>query len=208
MWQDYETTYLNVCNLLRRAWRRLIYQFAFGIFEHAGLHILPADYTSPVPDTRDLRNRRSEWYRPSEMPGIDLGIPAQLQLLQTLEVYRAEFPLLPEHDDLVRQGIGLGFGDVEAHMLYAMVRLFMPSTILEVGSGVSTCYSSLALRKNGSGSICCIEPYPLEPFRALAEREGVVLLRTPVQSLDLSIFENLKKDDILFIDSSHILKLV
>jgi predicted O-methyltransferase YrrM len=193
--------------ILQKARRWFLYRLAFGPIEHAGLHLLPADYTSPVPDTRDLRRRRADWYRASEMPGIDLGAAQQMQLLQKLEEHNAEFPALPCHDDLVRQGIGLGFGEVEGHILYAMIRHFRPGIILEVGSGVSTYYSNRALQENRQGSIRCIEPYPLRPFETFASQEGIELLRRPAQSLDPAIFEELQENDILFIDSSHILKL-
>lgn len=204
---SYDCRFIGGKNFIRRAWRRFIYRFIFGFCEQFGVHVLPADYTSPVPDTRDLRRRQAEWYKASEMPGVELNLPEQVQLLKSLEIYKNEFCELPEHDDLVRAGIGLGFGDVEAHILYAMVRLFRPAKILEVGSGVSTYYSDLALKKNGPGSICCVEPYPMKQFEAYAACQQISLLRTVAQSLDWSVFESLGKNDILFIDSSHILKL-
>jgi hypothetical protein len=88
-----------------------------------------------------------------------------------------------------------------------MIRSFRPRLIIEVGSGVSTFYSQLALKKNECGTIFCIEPYPTTSLAAFAEREGIHFARSAVQSVKLSEFESLQANDILFIDSSHMVKL-
>lgn len=198
---------IGLSALLVRAYRRIFFGSPFAWFERCGFHVLPVDYGSPVPDTRALRKRSSEWYKASELPGVDMRVEEQLSLLKSLHMYHAEFLTLPVHDELTNQGIGLGFGDVESHVLYAMLRKFRPALVVEVGSGVSSVYSSLALNKNGSGRLVCIEPYPSLPFEAFADREHIKVLRKPVESLTSSELAELTSNDILFVDSSHILKL-
>lgn len=66
------TTGLNA--LLARAYRRIFFGSLFTWFERCGFHFLPVDYSSLVPDTRALRKRLPEWYRPSELPGIEARV--------------------------------------------------------------------------------------------------------------------------------------
>jgi predicted O-methyltransferase YrrM len=198
---------IGLSALLVRAYRRIFFGSPFTWFERCGFHFLPVDYGSPVPDTRALRKRLPEWYRASELPGIEMRVEEQLSLLESLRAYHAEFPLLPIESELINSGMGLGFGDLEGHVLYAMVRHIRPRLIVEIGSGVSSVYSSLAIKKNESGQLVCIEPYPLPRFEAFVNEHHIKLLREPVESLTRSVLTELTSDNILFIDSSHILKL-
>ena len=92
-----------------------------------------------------------------------------------------------------------------------MIRHFNPSTIMEIGSGNSTCLSAEALLKNRkefgtSNELIAIEPYPnknLEGgFPGLSK-----LIVDKVQNVPFTEFEKLKENDILFIDSSHVLQI-
>ena len=49
----------------------------------------------------------------------------------------------------------------------------------------------------------CIEPYEMAWLNQLGEVE---LLRTLVEETDMKVFASLKKNDILFIDSSHVVR--
>ncbi|MGC1385433.1 MAG: class I SAM-dependent methyltransferase [Candidatus Acidiferrales bacterium] len=102
------------------------------------------------------------------------------------------------------------FGPVDAEILYSTVRHFRPRNIVEIGSGNSTLLFAEALEKNRTetGQACeltAIEPYPnqtlITGFPGLTK-----LLRVPVQRVALTEFERLVANDILFIDSSHVLK--
>jgi hypothetical protein len=77
-----------------------------------------------------------------------------------------------------------------------------------VGSGLSTYYATLAARRNADDgapmAITCIEPYP---FDALAALPGFELIKGFVQDVPVSRFEQLDAGDVLFIDSSHALKI-
>ncbi len=92
--------------------------------------------------------------------------------------------------------------------LFAMIRKLRPARYFEVGSGLSTYYCSLARKQNreeGTDTkITCIEPYP---FAKLNEIEQIELIVKEVQDVPLSAFDSLASGDVLFIDSSHILRL-
>lgn len=89
-----------------------------------------------------------------------------------------------------------------------MIRRTRPSRILEIGSGNSTLMMLEALRANNaenaafSCKLTCVEPYE-KPW---LEDLGVELIRTPVEQLGLDVLLQLGKGDILFIDSSHMIR--
>jgi hypothetical protein len=91
-------------------------------------------------------------------------------------------------------------------MAYCMVRHFQPRLIIEVGSGFSSLLLGQAAAKNGDAPLVCIEPFPREFLR-----KGFPGLRTlvekNVQQIDLEFFSQLDPGDILFIDSSHTVKI-
>jgi hypothetical protein len=88
------------------------------------------------------------------------------------------------------------------------LREHKPRRSLEVGSGLSTYYASLAAAKNADDdrpmSITCIEPYPYDALRTL---DGFELVESFVQDVPVEKFEELEDGDVLFIDSSHALKI-
>lgn len=183
----------------------------FSIGEWFGLSILPAHFYSPVPDTRILRKTFRRWHRPSELPGINLHLETQKQYAGYLSAYREEYAALPDYDWATRQGLGEGYTVADAHLLYGMLRHHKPKRIIEIGSGISTFFALQAIKKNAAeGSPCaitCIEPYPRKGLQNLASQGQVSLMSDEVQNCSLELFQDLGEGDILFIDSSHVLKL-
>ena len=110
------------------------------------------------------------------------------------------------HDDFY---FGNGaFETVDAEILYCMVRRNKPMHIIEIGSGYSTLVTAKAIRKNieeNPDYICeliCIEPYPKEWLKNITEVTKII--PSFVEKLPLETFSILKENDILFIDSSHV----
>jgi hypothetical protein len=97
---------------------------------------------------------------------------------------------------------------VDALTLYMMIRHLKPRRYIEVGSGVSTYYCSLAAERNAAEGhplqITCIEPYPYEKLSTIA---GIRVLAQKVEDADPALFQELQENDVLFIDSSHILRV-
>lgn len=89
-----------------------------------------------------------------------------------------------------------------------MICELKPARYLEIGSGLSTYYCKLAGERNAQEGkplrITCIEPYP---SRALKEMSGTQLIVDVCQNVPLATFEQLEAGDVLFIDSSHALKI-
>lgn len=184
----------------------------FTFFEKFGIHVLPVHHYSPVPDTRELRKHLDKWYREWSFTGVDFDIKGQMQILDDLRAYKRECDdLLPYNDPFLHE-LGEGFGEVESHMLHAMIRRLKPRNVIEVGSGISTFFSVNALSRNNeeagtAATMTCIEPYPrpaLYKVKGACEKRIIPKL---VQEVSPEVFEALSGGDILFIDSSHMVKI-
>lgn len=167
------------------------------------------DYYSPLPTVSQLKKNLNRWYRPSRLTGIKYDLNEMKDLLkQILSDYLDEFRQIPPYRDLQKEGFGLGYTPVDALTLYLMIRHIKPSRYIEVGSGLSTYYCSLAAKKNAEEGfpleIVCIEPYP---FKNLYSIPNIEVIAKEVQDVDLSLFAKLEQNDVFFIDSSHSLRI-
>ena len=97
------------------------------------------------------------------------------------------------------------YGSPDAEVLYAMIQLHQPRLIIEVGSGNSTLLLRQAIADGGLPTrLVSIDPCPR---REIAQHSDEVL-RERVEALDAGqIFSGLDQNDILFIDSSHEVKV-
>jgi hypothetical protein len=187
----------------------------FHLAESLGLHILPTHFYSPMPVAPQLSSRL--WEHPSTLPGIDMNDSGQLELLNAFSKFRQECDSLPvrkpagslQHAFFLENG---SYQSIDAEVLYSMVRHFKPRRICEIGSGNSTLLSAQAIaanRKDDSAYTCeltAIEPYPNEVLKA--GFPGLTrLVQAPVQDVPFSEFAKLEENDILFIDSSHVLRI-
>jgi hypothetical protein len=94
------------------------------------------------------------------------------------------------------------FPRLDAAMAYAIVRQYRPSRIVEVGSGHSTRFMVRAVADGGlSTRVVAIDPAPRAALRDLP----VEWLAATVPNCGLEPFRHLAANDILLIDSSHIL---
>jgi hypothetical protein len=187
--------------------RRLQPRDLFQIWERHGFHVTPVHFNQPIPDTRSLSE--TLWSRPSELVGIDINEPAQLELLRSFSRFRDEYQRFPTGptEELTQFYLGNGlFDGVDALVAYCMVRHFQPRLVIEVGSGFSSLVLGDAATKDGRQALICIEPFPREFLRR--GFPGLqTLIEKNVQEIDLEFFSQLQSGDILFIDSSHTVKI-
>jgi hypothetical protein len=89
-----------------------------------------------------------------------------------------------------------------------MIRHFKPRSYIEVGCGYSSRVSSLACERNRADGIEStakyIEPYPGERLDTNSLVGELIVKR--IQDVPLDFFRSLVSGDILFIDTSHIMK--
>jgi len=180
----------------------------FPAWEQHGFHVTPVHFYQPIPDTRSLHE--TLWTRPSELVGVNMNDAIQLELLRKeFPKFRSEFeqfPTVPTGEQTQFHVNNTLFGGIDALVAYCIVRRFQPRLIIEVGSGFSSLLLSEAAAKNGASALICIEPFPREFLR-----KGLPALRSliekNVQEIDLEFFAQLEAGDILFIDSSHTVKI-
>jgi predicted O-methyltransferase YrrM len=174
----------------------------------------PGHFYSPHPDLNEVESRAKELFgdAPAELPGIDLNIPGQLELLAAFAKFYADLPWSEDHRPPLRYCYGHGYfchGDAIA--LFSILRHFQPKRIMEVGSGFSTAVmlDTLELFGHRPCEITCIEPYP-DRLRSLLrgdENASFRLQEQRLQDVDAALFETLETGDVLFIDSSHVAKI-
>jgi hypothetical protein len=98
----------------------------------------------------------------------------------------------------------------DAFTLSGIVRKEKPRRIIEIGSGFSSAVVLDTLDKtNATTKLTFIEPYPERLYSLLSEKDkaAATILVKRVQEVDVSLFEQLEAQDILFIDSSHVAKV-
>lgn len=92
------------------------------------------------------------------------------------------------------------WGTVDALVQCAALKRRDPSLYVEVGSGFSTLFARRAIRDFGLRTrIVSVDPRP----RADVEASCDEAIQTPVEELDLGLFERLAPGDMLLIDGSH-----
>ena len=96
---------------------------------------------------------------------------------------------------------GNGYYDApDADALYLMVRRFAPSQVIEVGCGHSTRVTRQAVVDGGlSTRITAIDPFPRADIADVVDR----FEQSRLEEVDPARFASLGAGDILFIDSSH-----
>lgn len=198
-----------MANPLRRAYRRL-HRLALRGLEAAGLTVArTSDYYSPLPPVRALARTRGRWDRPSALAGVAYDLDAMRSLLASLVAeHGGELAGLPPYEEAKRLGYGPGFTRLDAALLYLVLRDLRPRRLIEVGSGLSTWYAVQALERNRAEGvpcrITCIDPHSGDRVRGLP---GVEVLRREVQDVAPEYFEELGAGDVLFIDSTHVVRI-
>lgn len=96
------------------------------------------------------------------------------------------------------------FSSPDAEVYYSIICSTRPGRIVEVGSGHSTYVARQALLDQGvQAELIAIDPKPRREIDALVDRH----FAEPVESIGQGLFEELRAGDILFIDSSHELRV-
>ena len=185
---------------------------AFRTLQNLGISVSPNHYYWPVPDLAALEHR--EWPVRSLPAGLDLRLKQQRELLRELACeYGKEWTFSEDEDEgssSYHYNNGF-FEGVDAEMAYSFVRKYRPAHIVEVGGGFSTRVMAAALRANLAergmpAELLTIDPFPDRlPDSDLDGRMKVI--PKPVQQVPPTIFAALQKDDILFLDSSHVVSI-
>lgn len=139
---------------------------------------------------------------------IDLNIENQLELVNEFQNYYKDHPF----DSQPKDGLRYYFENdwysyTDAIFLHSMMRHFKPKRIIEVGSGFSSSVimDTNDLFFNSEINLTFIDPDTsrLESLMNQKDFERNRVIKSIVQNVPLSEFQNLETGDFLFIDSSH-----
>ena len=87
-----------------------------------------------------------------------------------------------------------------------MIRYYKPKQIIEIGSGHSSLIAKEAIDKNSEekiiSKIICIEPYE----NKWLEENNINVIRKKIEDVEDELLTQLDANDIIFIDSSHIIR--
>jgi hypothetical protein len=178
-----------------------------AVLDRAGLAVLRRHYYEPALFPGDVDAARLS--QPRDLPGLDLNAAGQLAFLAALDVADELAAIPREKASATAFGYDNdSFLSGDAEVLYGIVRRLKPRRLYEVGSGNSTLMARLAIeanRREDPGHACehvCIEPFE-QPW---LESLGVRVVREKVETLGTDFFGALGRDDILFVDSSHVIR--
>lgn len=171
-----------------------------------GVFPIRAHYYEPQFDNR---NPKKPFSQDRILPGIDWNATGQLKII-------SKFSFSQELADISQKKVNTldfylnngAFESGDAEYWYQLIRSIKPERIFEVGSGNSTLMAIKAISRNheqDSDYKCkhvCIEPYEM-PW---LEETGVSVVRKKIEDVELTFFSELEENDILFIDSSHIIR--
>ena len=143
------------------------------------------------------------------LPGVNWESKKQLELLTCFksEGELNNIPMTKKDEKSFYMG-NPSFGPGDAEFWYHLIRLKKPKRIYEIGCGNSTLMAIEAISKNKQEiddykcKHVCIEPYE-KPW---LENTGVSVIRKKVEDVGKELFSELEENDILFIDSSHIIR--
>jgi hypothetical protein len=169
-------------------------------------------YYSPIPSEEDVRTYVAAG-RPAgdELPGMRMNGHGQYALLTDYAGFYKDLPFPEKQTPGHRYYYdNTWFSYSDAIFLYCFLRKHLPRRIVEVGSG----FSSAVMLDTIDGffpqrpDVTLIEPFPDRLHRLMREsdRGHLRLIDRKIQEVPLDVFSSLQPGDLLFIDSSHVVK--
>jgi hypothetical protein len=155
---------------------------SFRALQRVGVNVTPCHYYWPIPDVDELERR--DWPERAFSIPFDLRLAEQLNFVRSAaEDFGSEWAFSETPAGPTEYHFNNGFFETyDAEVAYSFVRRYKPTRIIEIGAGFSTRILATALRANLEES----------------------LIPACVQEVNLDLFSTLDRNDILFIDSSHV----
>jgi hypothetical protein len=177
------------------------------------LFVPPGHFYSPIVDPieadRHLTSKGNDPV-PEGVPGIALDRPEMVRTWQNLLRFLADIPFAgPKGPDFRYCFDNPFYSWGDGSILHAMLRFHRPKRLIEIGSGWSSACTLDTVDRylEGACDLTFIEPYPQQLRDILGDARGRVrVLETPVQRVPLAVFEALEAGDILFVDSTHVMR--
>ncbi len=167
-------------------------------------------YYSPIPEkgwVKEYLDRQTKM--PINLVDIDLRKEHQLSVINRYIKFYSEIPFTFEKKSTRYYFDQEWFTYFDAISLYSFIRDIKPKKIIEVGSGFSSAVmlDTAELFLETKPQMTFIEPFPERLKSILRESDNrIEIIEDKVQNVKLEVFQKLNAGDILFIDSSHVLK--
>ena len=172
--------------------------------------VQPGHYYSVIPNiTNNFNNNDTKFLN------LDYNDESHIVILKEINTYLDKYDNEFGHTDgserqknLKYTLINNAFEWMDGRLLHYFLQKNKPKKIIEIGSGNSTLLTyNTKQMYNLDLDIICIEPYPSDYLKKLHKIGEITLIENKLEQVDLSLFTTLSENDILFIDSSHVLKL-
>lgn len=171
-------------------------------------------FYSPIVSIDSIRKREVDIWSKANiegLPGIDLQTDEQLKLIDCFSDFYKEMPFKPTKQADTRYYFENEYYSYsDGIILYSMIRYFQPKKIIEIGSGFS---SALMLDTNelffdNQINLTFIEPNPGRLLSVMRhnDKSSSRIIQSDVQQVELENFKQLGPGDILFVDSTHVVK--
>ncbi|HMK45719.1 MAG TPA: class I SAM-dependent methyltransferase [Methanocella sp.] len=173
----------------------------------------PGHYYSPIPNLNEvIENKERIFSQADSIPGVHLNDRGQLRLFDRLSRHYHELPFTPEKTEQYRYYYNNGYYSYgDAILFFCMIRHLKPQRIIEIGSGFSSAISLDVNEQFFDSRIRCtfIEPYPDRLLSLIKDDDiaNITLYKNKLNEVDPKIFGALSKNDILFVDSTHVSKI-
>lgn len=178
----------------------------------------PGHFYSPYPDLDEVEKREATLYdRTRDPTGIDLREAEQVALFDTLADILEDAPPFPAYaaapgeSELRYHFDNPAYSWSDGLILHALLRHIRPRRVVEVGSGYSSAMTLDTAEHFLAEDVelVFIEPYPDDLLHSLlrpGDKALVTIHEKPVQEVPDEVFQALGAGDVLFIDSTHVVK--
>lgn len=171
----------------------------------------PGHFYSAICDPDEVRLRYQDpahVKKKVELPGIDLQEIRQLdrwndwrEVLRTVPFPYDPTPTFRYHFNNAQYGAG------DAIPLFCMIGALRPKRIVEIGCGFSSMCILDSVEHFRLDTECTfIDPHPELLYNLIRPRDRPNIIPKKAQDVPLTIFDQLSANDILMIDSTHVLK--
>jgi hypothetical protein len=177
------------------------------------LFVEPGHFYSPVVDVASARVHLDALEARGlveQLPGVGISREAMVAEWERLVPLMRDNPFPADVTPGFRyafQNPAYSWGD--GSVLHAMLRLHRPKRVIEIGSGWSSACTVDTVERylDGNCRLTFIDPYP-QLLRTLLGDTAVPveILESPLQDVPLATFADLQAGDVLFIDSTHVLR--
>ena len=180
-----------------------------GFIRKQGVHNLPNSKRALL--SAGVFPIRDHYYEPRFLPGALNRPIGYLSGVKRDEATINRFLKRLTYAGELLTGIGVeinnpAFGPGDADVWYQVIRALKPKRIMEIGGGYSSLVAAAAIKRNNKDTPYQCNHLVIDPFLPKLPIANIMLPTSPVERIPVSFFRALRRGDILFIDSTHMIR--